>query len=142
MKKLSLLLIGSVVLMNLNACSAMEKMNDASKERAKRYMDEISDDSKKNHELWESEIYNVISIGMAKEDFENKLSEYILKREDNIIYFSEPGTKNKSRVTFSNGQLVKYERYGKYYGGIGPGVYSDQSFLLKNYVSPDKEQPK
>jgi hypothetical protein len=122
-------------------CYAMGRINESSKERARQYMDEMSDETEKSHDRWESKIYNAIFIGMPKDDFENNFSEYIFKKEGNMIYFYEPETQNKSRVTFNNGRLIKYERYGQYYGGIGPAVYSDQSFLLKNYAPPNQEYP-
>lgn len=81
----------------------------------------------------EKYIYNVIYVGMPKEefvklftwneDFEGTLRPYITKNKENVYYLNEPyyefmkeelnqsniANTGKGRVKFENGRLVKYE---------------------------------
>lgn len=134
MKMIIVALISVLFLFSLNACVAMSKDNQGSQERVKRYLNEMTEEQKKSEEPWRKEIYDVIFIGMSKEDFENKFGEYIFKKDGDVLYFIGPITKNKARVTFYNGLLVKYERYERYYGWVGPAFYSDESIRLRNYA--------
>jgi len=73
------------------------------------------------------EIQELIYIGMPIEIFENKLKGSIIKKQEDVIYFFEPKTDYRARVTFYNGRLIKYERFARQFG---TGTYYDITSAL------------
>jgi hypothetical protein len=111
----------------------MEKMDKALTERAKRQVDESVKEANRREQSWRKNIETRIYIGMPLADFENLFRDYITKQEENVVYFTEPETGEKSRVTFINGLLSKYERFGRWYGIYGTGDYADMTSTLRGY---------
>lgn len=114
---------------NIIPCFSMEKIDRAMVDRANRQMDE----GRNNEELWRKNIEAKIYVGMSIDDFKSLFQDCITKEEENIIYFSEPETGGKSRVTFTDDLLSKYERFGRWYGIYGTGNYADVTFALRGY---------
>lgn len=120
------------LLSNLISCVAISQLNDNSKEAAMRKLKADSEKVMKNDELWKKEIFDKIYLGMSKERFKEQFTDYIFKEDNNTIYFFVPHTQNKSRVTFLNDHIVKYELLGSYYGIPGTSYYYDVTYRLKD----------
>ncbi|MCU0666097.1 MAG: hypothetical protein MUF05_03270 [Candidatus Omnitrophica bacterium] len=109
----------------------MEKIDKTLTDRAKRQVDESVKEANKREQFWRNNIETKIYVGMTIDDFKNLFRDYITKEEGNVIYFTEPETGEKSRVTFTDGLLSKYERFGRWYGIYGTGSYGDITSVLR-----------
>ena len=96
-------------------------------------------------QLWNRYVYDLLYIGMPEEEFVDMFSPphkedhpYIAERVDSPYVFIEfpryDDPKDRARVTFWEGKLVRYERFGR---GSNPWGYSDNTALLR----PAKDAP-
>jgi hypothetical protein len=105
----------------LMSCASMNKLDEYARQRALRQMEEAGRESDRRAKLWEEGIEKKLKRGMAVDEFERAYKNDIYKRANNgnVFYFWEPGTKNKSRVTFREGRLIKYENFAFDLRGVG-----------------------
>ena len=89
--------------------------------------------------LWRGYTFNVLYVGMPEEEFVRLFSNqagsgerpYTIEQSNHRYVFLEfPALSktDKARVTFENGRLVKYERFGL---GTNPWGYSNSTVLLR-----------
>lgn len=80
---------------------------------------------------------DLLYIGMPETQFislftksANANNPYIIEHKENQYIFLEfPLKKEKARVTFQDGKLIKFERYGT---GSNPWGYADETIILIN----------